>query len=61
MFEAVGKLGGQGTGNSKAKKLNVEKGKEGRIGGGKERATEGLWVRRVFVQVVCARKCVVHE
>ncbi len=42
----------------KARRLNVE---EGRFKGCKERAAEGLWVQRVFVEAVCARKCVVDE
>jgi hypothetical protein len=48
LFEAVGKLGGQGTGNSKARRQTLE----GRLEGSKDRAAKELWVRRVFAKAV---------
>ncbi len=58
MFEAVGKLGGQGTGNSKARRKERW---NNRLEGSKDRAAEELWVRRVFAKAVLVRKCVVDE
>ncbi len=49
LFEAVGKLGGQGTGNSKARK---QKRWNSRLGGSKEIVVEELWVGRVFAKAI---------
>jgi hypothetical protein len=48
LFEAIGKLGGQGTGNSKARKQKVRTTnlKVAR------RVAEELWVREVFAKIV---------